>query len=149
VCYQYVDGILVESSTRTWRQMDVLPGQTASFFVTDDANEVPGVGLPAYAIVTWDESGDDETARYEVEQYIGGAWLLTGTVMDVGEPWFRWVSGVLEDGAEVEIRVKAVDGHGVPGAVMEVSVLMVRVPDRLDVSAIWNDETGVATVSWE
>jgi hypothetical protein len=143
-----VDGVLVETSTRTWRQLDVLPGQTVSFWVTDDANELPPIGLPSTAWITWDESESDESVRYEVDQWIEGQWVARGIVMDLGEPWFRWQSGVLPDGVETRFRVRAVDGNGIEGLPIEIGILMVRVPDRLNVAATWNAEAATASVAW-
>jgi hypothetical protein len=146
--YLYLNGVLIEVTTRNWKQLDLAPGETVVFTVSDDAGELIPIGAPNRANLNWAEAGDEITAKYEVSECIDEVWTARGTIWDLGESWFRWISRVLEDGVEHRFRVTACDADGLPGQARDVTMLMVRAPDPLALTLTWEAEEGRVKVEW-
>jgi hypothetical protein len=146
--YLYSNGVLIEVTTRNWKQLDLAPGETVVFTVSDDVGELIPIGAPNRGILNWGEAGDAVTAKYEIEELEGEVWVARGTIWDLGESWFRWISRVLEDGVEHRFRVTACDVDGLPGQAREVAMLMVRAPDPLELTLSWEAELGRVKIEW-
>lgn len=136
VFYVYVDGILAETTTRTWRQFDVAAGEQLNVEVLDDSGTAPQPGYPGRPIVGWQPVSG--AASYRVDRYEGGEWVEKHTVQDLGQSWF-WVQGeYLADDTVHQYRVMALDAGGIEGTVKEFDVHMVRRPDPPEYTASLN-----------
>lgn len=145
--YWYEDGVLVEASTRNWRQLDLLHGAGVGIDVFDDSGDSPTPGFPARVTLQWHPSADGTATKYRVEFYSGGAWSTLATLYDNGRSILRWTSEVLDDDMEYTLGIVPVNASGNDGDRRTLIFRMRRRPDAPDVSYSYDGVSGNLTVS--
>lgn len=149
--YVWQDGRLVATTTKREVQVQLSPGEKVKIQVFDSASDRPADGFPGRAFLEWYDpalyGSPIAAAHYEVEEYVGSAWVLRQRIQDDGRGYYYWESRYLEDCTTHQFRVTAIAASGAESPVLEHAVLMVRYPDPPGATYTLDEETGVITVS--
>jgi hypothetical protein len=133
--YLYVDGILVERTTRPWKQITLTPGEQVQFEVLDDGATLPQAAHPGRLTLAWYADPDAPAERYRLDEYTDGEWVAGQVAIPaVGQTYFRMVTRYLEDNTTHQLRVVPVASNGEEGTPWLVTVKMVRRPDPVAVA---------------
>jgi len=135
----YRDGIIIETTKRNWKDIEVYPGAAVQIEVRDDAN-APAEAWPGQVLLSWGR--DDTAASYRVEVYANAAWATERLVIDGS--LYHWTP-YLADNTIHRYRIVPVDANGIDGQAREFSIAMVRRPDVPSVTLTYNGDN-TATV---
>lgn len=86
---------------------------------------------PPYAILQW--RGVTGAEAYQVEQYVGGNWVVKKTIMELGAGYYTYQTDALPDSESQSFRVSALDALGNAGTPVTFSFYVVRNPAPPDV----------------
>lgn len=120
--YWYIDGNLVETTARTFKQIELRPGRAIQVEVLDDADAVPSPAYPDYALLTWDTV--DDAANYRIDQWDGDSWETQATLSGQGRAYLEWESAALANGTHL-FRVVPLRRDGTEGTPREWTITMV------------------------
>jgi hypothetical protein len=143
--YVYLDGNLIDVTTRTYRVIDLAPYESVQIEVTDDPEETPADAWPGRLILSWYPVTN--ALKYQIREYSDGEWTDRATVIARGEAIFRWTTPPLADVTQHQWRVVPVGDNNLEGNPLEYDVYMVRRPTPPDLALTYDDQTGVVTVS--
>ncbi len=143
--YIYADGILIDSTTRTWREVGVEAGEQIQFEVLDDVNATPVTAYPGRLFMTWVPVANDQS--YRVEEFVSAAWVVRTTIQVGVETYFSFTSRYLEDVTTHQFRVIPVGTNEEDGSARPFTALMVRRPDRAEMALTYASGTAKVTVS--
>jgi hypothetical protein len=147
-CFVYVNGDLYVQGPLLWTIVALPLGggdETLHIEVLDAIKEDYAIVGPTVATLAW--YSVTGTAYYTVEEYVDAAWTEKRRIQDRGEGYFRWDSRVLEDVTTHQFRVTAVGTNGNASAVAARTILIVRSPDRPDVTYAYSNATEKVTIS--
>jgi len=145
----YIDGELIDTTPRAWRQVEVEAGEQIQIEVRDDAT-APQSAYPGRVYLSWIAAEEDDgTAadKYQVDEYVDSEWTTRDTIESHGESWFQWRSRYLEDCTTHLFRVIPVMTSGNEGTTLNFSVLMVRRPDRPTATYSYSSDTTKVTIT--
>lgn len=146
--YEYVDGVLMNVSTSTTRDLWLAPGEVVQFEVLDSPSVMPQPAYPSRAWLSWYADTLEPAASYRIEELIDAEWVTAGTVFPgVGQTYFTWLSRVLEDDNVHHFRIVPVAFNKEEGLPLRLVVPMVRRPDPPAWSGTYDDNTGNLTVT--
>ena len=141
--YIYREGVLLMATGLEAMSFVVGPGEYAQIEILDDPDAVPGRSYPGRLLLGW--QGLTEAAGYRVEEYVDGAWVVQKRVAEMGRSYYTYRTRWLQDGESYQWRVVSEQPAGVDGGVMDISVLVVRRPDRAALGYSYDEETGKVT----
>lgn len=138
--YLYLDGLLLGSTTRTWKQLTVAPGEQVQFEVLDSPSAVPEAAYPGRGLLTWLPSTGAK--KYRIDEHVASAWTQRALVTPIiGQTWFSWQSRFLEDGQAHQFRVVPLGDNSLEGTARNFTIDMVRRPDPPSFTAAWSAGT--------
>jgi len=142
--YRYRDGLLVGMTTAIKWEIELGPGESGYFEVTDHPWETPGIGLPGRLEFHW--SGESDAHHYRVEEQVDGEWVSRGEIHHSTDGLFRYTTRYLDDETTYYFRTIGVTTDGVEGVPRLITALMARRPDPPSVQVAWTAETAVLTI---
>jgi len=100
--------------------------------------------FPPHLLLQWRRVAN--ASAYKVEESVSGVWIQRRIIMDLGEEYFKFQTGPLEDGSTALWRVSALDTQGDAGTSVGFSVLICRNPPEPDVDMAYGSD-GLLTIS--
>lgn len=101
---------------------------------------------PPYLVVQWFHLAF--AAYYRVFEYVDSAWIQRGrTITDSGDGYYTYTTADLTDCAESKWRVIPYDAYGGAGDPVDITVMIVRVPDPPSVELTYDEATNEILVS--
>ena len=140
--YWYLDGYLSEATTRTWKTIQVSPGEHVSLEVLDTADPPQSV-YPGRMMLQWEAV--NAAGQYRIEEYVSGVWTTRRTVLSSYDEVMRHMTRYLEDETTHQFRVVPVGTNANDGTEKNFSALMVRRPDVADLVGTYSAVTGRLT----
>lgn len=132
----YQDGVFVTQTTETVWRFTTQPGVTLNIEILDTSAS-PGTVLSGIATITW--PGDSTAKHYRVDELVSGTWTLRQIVQEINKGSYSWKSRYLEDEETHQFRVIAVGQNDEQASARAFSVLIVRRPDPVLPTLIFND----------
>lgn len=144
----YDEGVLaetIESETGTGEYIrTVYPGESPYLEVIDRADQIASLAFPSNMTLAWVAS--EGAQSYRIDELVSAVWTTRGTVT-AGPPSFTWLTRRLEDVTTHSFRVIPLDVNSNEGDPLELTALMVRIPDAPDVSITYSSGTQTLTVT--
>lgn len=122
----------------------VMPGDSPFIEVIDREDQAAALAFPSFMTLAWLAS--DGAVSYRVDELVDSVWTQRA-MLTAGPPSFTWLTRRLEDCTVHFFRVVPVDGAGNDGDALELSALMVRIPDVPDVAITYDPDTQTLTVA--
>jgi len=141
----YRDGVLVATTSARSMIFTVSPSEYPVVEVIDDATARPQSAHPSRITLHWHKTA--ATAKYLIDQQVGGEWTRRKEVLADGREYHQWRSGGLEDDQTHQFRVTPVGTNGNPGDPLDFSVLMVRHPDPPQTTMTYDAPTRTVSVA--
>lgn len=142
--YLYIDARLAETTTRTWKQLDVARGEVIQFDVFDESVSQPDPAYPSRALIAWDAVTD--AVSYRIDQYVDSTWSELVLLRDTGATYYRYLTAVLDDDTSYLFRVVPIAENNIEGIAREVSLFMIRRPNPPDVTYAYNATSATITI---
>jgi len=143
--YWYVGGVLVETSSRPWKIVDLAAGESLWVEVFDDSSSTPVPGNAGRLIIDWGPVSG--ASVYRVYEYYDSAWTLRAEVPETGLGQYEYQTRYLENDTDIQWRVVAYGTNGILGTVRQFTAKCVRGPDAPEVTYTYSVVTGKVTVS--
>lgn len=127
--YRWADGVFQDSTANTFWILPIGAGETLQIDVFDSSADVPTEVYPAQINIQWD--GSDAVAMYTVQEYIDSAWVPRASMPSKGTGRVHsYRTRTQADGSTCQFRVVPYDSASREGEPLELSILMVRRPDK-------------------
>ena len=139
--YEYRDGLLVEVSTRTDRQIELGAGEIVRVEILDSPSADPEVVYSRKLELVWNTV--DGAASYRIDHYVGAAWVQDILVPAGAVMQYSWITRALADGEIYHWRIVPVSASGQDGVALEGEVRIVGRPDILG-AVTYDPEAGLS-----
>lgn len=143
--YLYQDGVFLRETTETDAVFRVAPGEQLVIEIFDDPADEPEAAHPGRITLWWYPVAN--TVHYRIEEYASPWWVQRAIVQASGQSSYRWQSRFLEDCQVHHFRVVPVGSNGNDGTPLELSALVVRIPDVPAVNYSYWPPTGAVTLT--
>lgn len=150
--YIYLNGRLVDVTTRASYVVAPVPKENVHFFVEDDINVIPVLGYPGFFVIPFDAV---EGAKfYRVSQFIDDAFVPLVDIKEDGSQSYTYQTQHLDDDTTYRFLITPFSGEtgdslnvGNDGTPFEITALMVRRPDAQNNEDSYDGGTGVHTIT--
>lgn len=146
--YIWINGVLSQTTVEEELQIDLQTGENVIVDIFDSVSDTPGDAFPNFATLQWNPSGDGESFKYKIQQFVDAAWATLAVIPDTGLSVYRYETQVLADDTVHQFRIIPIDFNDAnEGAIRSISFRMRRYPPAPDVTYSYDSGTGKTTVA--